>query len=98
MKSGATTGSIELDPNNPEGGKVELVVDVESVHSGDEKRDAHLKRADFFDSAQFPSIEFTSTKIAKGEKDGWFEVTGDLEMRGASKEITIPVVERRTPS
>ncbi len=83
-------GSVTLDPAKPETGSVKIVIDVDSVHTHDAKRDGHLKNADFFSAKENPTIEFTSTKIAK-QTDGRFAVTGKLSMAGKSKEITIPV-------
>jgi polyisoprenoid-binding protein YceI len=83
-------GSITLDPAKPESGSVELSIPVDSVDTNNGKRDGHLKSPDFFNGKENPTIEFSSTKIAK-KGDSKFEVTGELSMAGKTKTITIPV-------
>ena len=69
---------------------VEITVDASSVNSNDEKRDQHLRSADFFDSKQFPEMVFKSTKVAvKGE--GVFAITGDLTLHGVTRSIEFDV-------
>src|SRR5262245_60353507 len=58
------TGSIDLEGD---GGSVDVSIKADSVDTGNEKRDQHLKGQDFFDAKQFPTITFKSTKV---EKDG----------------------------
>jgi len=53
-------------------------------------RDQHLRSADFFDVARYPQITFRSTRIAPAGNDT-FLITGQLTMRGVTKEITLPV-------
>lgn len=86
-----TSGTIDLDLENPESGSIEITIQVDDVNTGAAQRDAHLKRADFFDAPQFPTISFKSTGITKGNTENMFEVTGDLTMRGNTKSITIPL-------
>lgn len=82
-------GSVSLDPAKPEAGAVKLVIPVDSIDTNDQKRDDHLKAADFFNYKENPEITFASTKIAKqGDK---LAVTGDLAMAGKSKSVTIEV-------
>lgn len=80
------TGTIEFDPANPEAAFVEAVIQTASVDTDDEKRDGHLRSADFFDAENHPEILFKSTNVARGG-DG-FIVTGDLTMRGVTKEVS----------
>jgi len=54
------------------------------------ERDAHLKAPDFFDVAKFPTITFKSKKIESVAPDK-FKITGDLTMRGVTKEVTLDV-------
>jgi polyisoprenoid-binding protein YceI len=69
---------------------VEVTVDAASVNSNSEGRDKHLSGPDFFDAKQFPQITFSSTKVAAKEGDV-FTITGDLTLRGVTKEITFDV-------
>jgi polyisoprenoid-binding protein YceI len=65
-------------------------VPVETITTGDPKRDGHLKSADFFDSEKFPTLDFKSTKVVrKGE--GEYEVSGDLTIHGVTKPVTFAV-------
>ena len=83
-------GTITADPKAPAAGTVDLKIDVASVNTSDEKRDAHLKAPDFFDAAKFPEITFKSTKIVPAGKDA-YDVTGNLTMRGVTKPVTLSV-------
>jgi polyisoprenoid-binding protein YceI len=83
------TGSVMVDGGNPTA--FEFEVKTDNVDTANPKRDAHLKSPDFFDAKQFPTITFKSTAVkSAGEK---FEVTGDLNLHGVSKSITVPVTK-----
>jgi polyisoprenoid-binding protein YceI len=87
-KFNAFTGSIELD-NDGAPVKASAVIEATSIDTDNQKRDDHLRGADFFDVAKFPQVTFESTKIAKAGDA--FNVTGNLTMHGVTKEITIPM-------
>lgn len=85
---GLKSATIEA-PANPLEAKVTASVDVASIDTKDEGRDAHLRSADFFDVEQFPTIEFASTGVrAEG---GDFLVDGDLTLHGVTKPVTFEV-------
>jgi len=65
-------------------------ISVDSVDSGNDKLDGHLKSPDFFNSKEFPKLSFVS-KSAKKAANGMFEVSGDLSMHGVTKPITAMV-------
>ena len=67
---------------------VKVVIKTSSIDTGIPARDAHLKTADFFDTEKFPEITFESTRIRKQGKS--FVATGNLTMRGVTKEIELP--------
>ena len=69
---------------------VDVTIDVASVSSRDEKRDGHLRSADFFDVEKYPTMIFhsTSTELATG---GHFAVTGDLTIRDQTHPVTLDV-------
>jgi polyisoprenoid-binding protein YceI len=73
-------------PENPLDAKVEASVDVTSIDTNDEGRDGHLRSADFFDTENFPTMEFVSTGARV--EDGDFFVDGDLTIRGVSKPVS----------
>jgi polyisoprenoid-binding protein YceI len=72
--------------------KLAFMIDVaiDSVDSGNDKLDGHLKSPDFFNSKEFPKMSFKSTG-AKKAGNGMFEVMGDLTMHGVTKPITAMV-------
>jgi polyisoprenoid-binding protein YceI len=59
-----------------------------SIETGIQKRDDHLRSADFFDAEKYPEIAFKTKSIAK--KDGQWVATGTLTLHGVSKEIALP--------
>ena len=69
---------------------VQASIDVASIDTGDEKRDAHLKTADFFDAEKFPTITFKSTKV-EAAGDRRFKLHGDLTMHGVTKPVVLDV-------
>lgn len=81
---------VHFAPDNLAGSSVEFVIDVNSVDTDNEKRDGHLKTADFFETEKFPNISFKSTEfIDKG--DGLYHVKGNLTIKDVTKEVEIPV-------
>ncbi|UCG51224.1 MAG: YceI family protein [Candidatus Latescibacterota bacterium] len=83
-------GTISYDDQDITKSSVEVTIKTASIDTKDEKRDAHLRTADFFDAEKYPEITFKSKRVVKSE-DG-FVVVGDLTMRGVTKEIEIPFV------
>ena len=85
------TGKITMDAD-ASNNMVEFEVKAASVDTGNEKRDQHLRSSDFFSAKQFPVITFKSTKVsAKEGKEDVLEVTGDLELHGVKKSVTVDV-------
>lgn len=82
------SGSI-VTADNPTESTVTASIDVASVTTGQADRDGHLQSPDFFDAAQFPTIEFVSTGIT--ETDGDIVLNGDLTMHGVTKSVALPV-------
>lgn len=69
--------------------QVQFSAEVGSINTANTQRDEHLKSADFFDAAQFPSITFASTQVSNPDADGAFEVVGDLTIRSITKPVTL---------
>ncbi len=84
------SGNVQFDPNDLVNSKLDFDIKVATVNTKNDKRDGHLRSADFFDAEKFPLITFRSKKIVKKEA-GVFDVTGDLAMKGVTKEVTYPV-------
>ena len=81
------TGSLNFDGKNVAAGTAEMTVQMTSIDTDEPKRDDHLRSADFFDVANFPTMTFKSKKVIPG-KDGAFQLVGDLTLRGITKEVT----------
>jgi polyisoprenoid-binding protein YceI len=84
-------GEVSYDPLRPEASRVAVTIDVSSLNTRDEKRDAHLRSADFFDVEHHPQMTFLSRAVAR-RGDG-LEVVGDLTIRGTTREVTLAVEE-----
>jgi polyisoprenoid-binding protein YceI len=82
-------GTVYWDGEAPTQSSVELKIHVASINTSNEKRDEHLRSADFFDTQNHPALTFQSTKIEKGAKEGHFKVHGDLTMRGVTKPVVV---------
>ena len=96
-KFSGLSGVLKLDENDYTHSVVEVSIPAASVSTVDEKLDAHLKEADFFDVQNFPTLTFKSTSIRYlGDRD--YEVTGDLTIRGVTKSVTLSVDEVSEPS
>ncbi len=82
-------GTVSYAENNPAATSVEASIDVTSINTNEPKRDAHLKSPDFFDAEKFPTITFKSKRAVKGGRG--LLLTGDLTMRGVTREVTLDV-------
>ena len=79
------TATIVVAPNVLDS-KVEATVQLDSVETRDEKRDGHLKSADFFHVEEHPTMSFVSTGIRENGSD--FYLDGDLTIRGTTRPVT----------
>ncbi len=71
--------------------KIDLWIDVNSINTGDKKRDVHLKSDEFFDVKNHKQIQFTSTSIKKTEVKNNFELRGMLSIKGFAQEVVLNV-------
>jgi polyisoprenoid-binding protein YceI len=83
-------GVVTMDDNDVSNLNVEVTIDAASVNTGHAKRDEHLRAADFFDVAKYPTITFVSKKVMKDGSDR-LKVAGDLTMHGVTREVTVNV-------
>lgn len=83
-------GTIWLDRAKPGDSKVEITIQTASIDTDNDRRDTHLKSADFFDAAKYPVITFKSTRVQPKGKD-LYHVTGELSIHGVKKTVTVPV-------
>lgn len=82
--------TIHFDPQKPEEISFEAAIDVNSISTLNERRDNHLKSPDFFDAENHPTMTFKSKKTEK-IADGQFKITGDLTIRGTTREVVLDV-------
>jgi polyisoprenoid-binding protein YceI len=87
---GAVQGQVLINPSTPSKADVNVSIDVTSIDTREEKRDAHLRSPDFFDVDHFPKMTFTGGTLT-GNSEGDFKLTGDLTIRGVTKPITLDV-------
>lgn len=81
-------GTIAFDEQNPAASNIDLSIDVASINTGNGLMNTHAKGADWFDAGKFPVIHFKSKKVVKTGTG--YTVTGDMEMHGVKKEMTLP--------
>ncbi|GFO61038.1 polyisoprenoid-binding protein [Geomonas silvestris] len=84
------SGTVVIDDRDVTKSKVEIVIDTASINTNVVKRDEHLRSADFFDVANYPTMTFVSKKVVKAGK-GRLRVTGDLTLHGQTKEVVLVV-------
>ena len=84
--------TVNTDDKNFVGSKFSFSVDVNSIDTHIEARDNHLKSADFFDVATFPTMDFTSTSIAKTKVKNHYKLTGNLTLHGVTKPVTLDLI------
>ncbi|ACM19589.1 periplasmic protein YceI [Geotalea daltonii FRC-32] len=84
------TGKIELDDKDITRSRVTVAIDTNTVNTNVQKRDEHLRSADFFDVAKYPTMTFVSKKIAKAGKDK-LKMTGDLTLHGITRPVVLAV-------
>jgi polyisoprenoid-binding protein YceI len=83
------SGTIVDVADDPSKSSVEVEIDPASISTADERRDGHLRSADFFDVDQFPKITFKSTRIEGSREE--FKLTGDLTIRDQTRPVTLDV-------
>ena len=89
-KFGRFSAQVALDPKKPETGSVALSIDTGSARFGAAEVDAELPKPVWLNAAQFPRASFQSTGI-KTTGPGKFEVTGKLSIKGAVRDLVVPV-------
>jgi len=83
-------GDIVLDPQRPEDSSINAEVATASISTGAPQRDAHLRSADFFDAATYPSITFTSTEVKMADKTNCW-LNGNLSLHGVTRPVVFQV-------
>lgn len=83
--------SIEADPEDLTSAKIDFAVELASIDTRNNDRDAHLRSGDFFEVEKHPKMMFQSTQIVK-TGEGEYDVTGNLTIRGVTRPETFAVV------
>ncbi len=89
-KFGKFTAQIALDPKKPETGSVAFTIDTGSARFGSAELDAEVPKATWLNVPKFPQASFASSAI-KAAGPGRFEVAGKLTIKGAVRDVTVPV-------
>lgn len=84
-------GTLKINRDDLTKSSVEATIKIPSVDTDSDKRDAHLQEDDYFDAGEHPLMTFKSTKWAEAEGENKFKVTGDLTIRGITKEVVLDV-------
>jgi polyisoprenoid-binding protein YceI len=82
-------GTINFNDADVTKSSVEFAAKVESIDTGVEQRNAHLRTADFFDVAKYPEMTFKSTRVERKGKNGYLLI-GDFTLRGVTKQVQLP--------
>ena len=89
------SGIVESNKADFTDAKISFEADANSIDTKNEQRNGHLKSPDFFDAANHPKITFASTSLVK-KGDEEYVLTGNLTIRGTTKEIKLSVVYNGT--
>jgi polyisoprenoid-binding protein YceI len=84
------TGTLVFDDQDVTKSTVEVSIDVSTVDTREPDRDKDLRSDRFFDVAHFPTMTFKSKKVEQAGA-GKLKVTGDLTIRGTTKEVVLDV-------
>lgn len=83
-------GEVEASADDFSDAKIKFSAQIDSITTGNEQRDGHLKSGDFFDAAGHPALTFQSTSLKK-KAGSDYELTGDLTIRGTTRPVTMQV-------
>jgi polyisoprenoid-binding protein YceI len=88
------SGKMETKPasnNNFEDAIISFEALVDSIDTGVEQRDEHLRSTDFFEADKYPKITFKSTSVKKGDSDDSYKMEGELTIKEVTKPISLQV-------
>ena len=86
VKGAFNTFSATAQTENGVIQSVEATIDAASISTNDEKRDGHLRSADFFDVESYPNLTFKSTNVERSGDE--YKITGDLTIHGRTHPVT----------
>jgi polyisoprenoid-binding protein YceI len=88
---GQGEGTLQFDQADPTRSSVKVTIPLASLNTSVPDLDEHLRSADFFETAKFPSATFTSTKVEKGSAPNKLKVIGELNLHGVTRPVTLDV-------
>lgn len=80
--------TVETDNDDFEDAKITFETSIDSIETGNEDRDNHLKSDDFFNASEYPKMKFESTSFKK-TGDGEYKLIGDLTIRNHTKQVEL---------
>jgi polyisoprenoid-binding protein YceI len=83
------SGNLRLDNKDPSKSSVDAFIETASIDTREDKRDEHLRSAEFFDAQKYPTIEFRSKRVERNGEG--IKVIGDLDLHGVTKEVALHV-------
>jgi polyisoprenoid-binding protein YceI len=89
-------GYIKFDINHPDEASFDVSVDANTINTGIEMRDDHLRKDTYFDVKNYPRIRFVSTKVTGSNKPGVLFIFGKLTIKNQTKDISFPFTAAAT--
>jgi polyisoprenoid-binding protein YceI len=86
---GPIAGAVWIDDQDITRSRIDVSIDARKIATRDDKRDEHLRSADFLDVANHPTVTFKSTRVERAGDD--LRVTGDLTIRGTTRPVTLTI-------
>ena len=86
----AYDGTFQMDEQNPENSIINVRIEPASINTRDQKRDEHLRSADFFDAEKYPYMIFQSTRVEVIDDDS-AKLHGDLTIKNVTKPVVLDV-------
>ena len=83
-------GTVEFDEARPTRSTVDVQIEAASIDTHDEKRDGHLRSADFFDAARFPYLAFKSRRVEVLD-DSHGKLYGELTIKDVTRDVVLAV-------
>jgi len=87
---GKFDATMESSKSDFSDAKISFVAETSSVNTNNAQRDGHLQSPDFFDSAKFPNLSFTSTSIEKKSAEE-YKLNGNLTIRDVTKPVSLKI-------